>query len=192
MDAAMKDIEIEIRARNNQMKERRLDLGLTQTRLSRRIGISLHAYADLEGMRRSPIHSGMWTNAANKIAQFFRVSPSYLWPENLLPVISVPIKRKLDACEMQALMDLGPRYLLPHPDEMAEHEEMRRVVDAELAKLGPREAQALRLSFGIGCDDHTLLDGSKEMGISQVRFRQIKLNALRRLRRHTQRTNGLL
>jgi RNA polymerase primary sigma factor len=62
--------------------------------------------------------------------------------------------------------------------------EVRHRTAASLATLIPREAEVLRLRFGLGCDrEHTLEEIGTSMAVTSERVRQIELRALRKLRR---------
>ena len=52
-----------------------------------------------------------------------------------------------------------------------------------LNDLQPREAQVLRLRYGIGTNqDHTLEEVGRMLGLTRERVRQIEATAIRRLR----------
>lgn len=49
--------------------------------------------------------------------------------------------------------------------------------------LNEREAQVLKMRFGIGMNtDHTLADVAKQLGLSRERVRQIEASGIRKLR----------
>ena len=57
--------------------------------------------------------------------------------------------------------------------------------------MPPREAQVLRMRFGIGMpSDHTLEEVGRQFGVTRERIRQIEAKALRKLR-HPCRSAGL-
>ncbi len=55
-------------------------------------------------------------------------------------------------------------------------------VEKALNKLHRRQAQVLRLRFGIDCKPHSLEEAGKEIGVSKERVRQIEIQAKRKLR----------
>lgn len=70
----------------------------------------------------------------------------------------------------------------PNPEETAIQEDLQRTVDAALTELTPREANIIRLRFGIGHDrDHTLEEIGQAYGLTRERIRQIEFKALRKL-----------
>lgn len=52
----MKDLRVNIRVYNNQLRERREKLGMTQKEIAATIGCSLVDYAALESVKASPVH----------------------------------------------------------------------------------------------------------------------------------------
>jgi RNA polymerase primary sigma factor len=71
----------------------------------------------------------------------------------------------------------------PTPFEVMERKEVRQMVEKVLSHLPPREADILRLRFGIGGDEeHTLQEIGKKFGISRERVRQLEKKGINRLR----------
>ena len=72
------------------------------------------------------------------------------------------------------------------PDEVVEQQQLRESIVGMLDILDEREAEILKLRFGIGgAEPHTLENIAAEFGISRERIRQIETSALRKLRRPT-------
>ena len=79
---------------------------------------------------------------------------------------------------------LADRSTLPGVREPDENSAMRSAVEAGLAALPGREAEILRLRFGIGRDrSHTLEEIGQQVCLSRERVRQLEAIALERLRR---------
>lgn len=79
---------------------------------------------------------------------------------------------------------IADRSSIPGASEPAENLEMRAAVEAGLASLPAREAEILRLRFGIGRDrSHTLEEIGQHVQLSRERVRQLEAIALDRLRR---------
>ena len=68
-------------------------------------------------------------------------------------------------------------------DAMIACEEKRKAVEL-LNDIDPREAEVLRLHFGLGVEPMSLKEISKKMGLSTERIRQIQREALANLRKH--------
>jgi RNA polymerase primary sigma factor len=67
----------------------------------------------------------------------------------------------------------------------------KQVIESVLATLNEREANVLRLRFGMESDHaHTLEEIGEKMGVTRERVRQIEVKALRKMR-HPARMNIL-
>ncbi|RMD70034.1 MAG: sigma-70 family RNA polymerase sigma factor, partial [Gammaproteobacteria bacterium] len=77
------------------------------------------------------------------------------------------------------------------PVESAIFEGLREVTQKILSELSAREAQVLRMRFGIEMNtDHTLEEVGKQFDVTRERIRQIEAKALRKLR-HPSRSEQL-
>ena len=75
--------------------------------------------------------------------------------------------------------------------EAATSESLKNAINGVLDEMPPREAQVLRMRFGIGMpSDHTLEEVGRQFGVTRERIRQIEAKALRKLR-HPCRSQGL-
>ena len=92
--------------------------------------------------------------------------------------------------EVSTIADEGA----PSPEEMAMVAQIQMRLNEQLGHLAPRDATVLRRRFGIDCDEHTLEEVGKELGVTRERIRQIEAKALRRLRlgRPTERLREVL
>jgi len=79
----------------------------------------------------------------------------------------------------------------PNPDKELLHESLRTEIERALETLTPREADVIRLYFGLG-DQHpmTLEEIGETFDLTRERVRQIKEKAIRRLK-HTSRSKIL-
>jgi RNA polymerase primary sigma factor len=76
----------------------------------------------------------------------------------------------------------------PSPFEVMERKEIRQMAERVLSDLPPREAEILRLRFGIsGKGEHTLEEIGRKFGISRERVRQLEKKSINRLRHHPKR-----
>jgi RNA polymerase primary sigma factor len=72
------------------------------------------------------------------------------------------------------------------PQDGAEREEIRRVVDEMLKSLGEREQRILRMKFGFeGGKQLSMEEIGKEFNLSRERVRQLEVKAMRALRHPT-------
>jgi RNA polymerase primary sigma factor len=93
--------------------------------------------------------------------------------------------------EDNRLLDVIQNDHLPPPDDDLMDESLRVEIDRALATLTKREAEVVRLSFGLG-QEHplTLEEIGERFNLTRERVRQIKEKAIRRLR-HTSRSRAL-
>jgi RNA polymerase primary sigma factor len=71
----------------------------------------------------------------------------------------------------------------PSPFEVMERKEVRQMAEKILCVLPPREAEILRLRFGIGGNqEHTLEEIGRKFGICRERVRQLEKKGINRLR----------
>ena len=205
-----KPIRMIVKLVNNQLRERREELGLSQEQLADRIGIHLHQYGGLECMRDKPIRGdGKWTRAALEIAEYFGVAVEDLFPGVVLAVAHNTVERKLDEFEVGALLEsysdraaLGPEAMLL---EASEAERRNAAVVSAVRSLTPREAKILTDRFGLEgakirkgytnpdgtvSREHTLDEIAAKEQRSARRIRGIEATALRKLR-HPARAKAL-
>ncbi|MBK9096816.1 MAG: sigma-70 family RNA polymerase sigma factor [bacterium] len=81
------------------------------------------------------------------------------------------------------LMDVLYNEELPMPDAELMHDSLKKEVENMLSMLDTREAEVIRLSFGIGSNQKaTLEEIGERFNLTRERIRQIKEKALRKLR----------
>ncbi len=85
--------------------------------------------------------------------------------------------------EDNRLLDIIHNDMQPPPDTKLMDESLKKDIERALATLSPREAQVIRLYFGIGMENPmTLEEIGEEFRLTRERVRQIKEKAIRRLR----------
>ncbi|MFK7972509.1 MAG: RNA polymerase sigma factor RpoD/SigA, partial [Bacteroidia bacterium] len=93
--------------------------------------------------------------------------------------------------EENRLLDVLENDSEPDPDNELMNESLGREVGRALSTLTQREAEVIRLYFGIGVEHSlTLEEIGEKFDLTRERVRQIKEKAIRRLR-HTSRSKGL-
>lgn len=187
----MKDLRVVARVYNNQLRERREELGLTAVALADLIGIQATTYCALESMKISPTTSGMgpfgkqveprWRSSAIKVAEFHKVTPEILFPESVREMKKVVAEIRVDAEEVAAMLappaDVTPLQLLSSAEDA-------HAVQAAVAEvLSPREQEVVSLRFGLADGrERTYAEIGERMEVGGERVRQIEAKALRKLR----------
>ena len=93
--------------------------------------------------------------------------------------------------EDNRLLDIIHNDMQPPPDSFLMDESLKKDIERALATLSPREAQVIRLYFGVGMENPmTLEEIGEEFRLTRERVRQIKEKAIRRLR-HASRAKAL-
>jgi RNA polymerase primary sigma factor len=93
--------------------------------------------------------------------------------------------------EENRLLDVLENDSEPNPDSELINESLSKEVERALSTLTQREAEVIRLYFGIGVEHSlTLEEIGEKFDLTRERVRQIKEKAIRRLR-HTSRSKGL-
>ncbi|MFN3306947.1 MAG: RNA polymerase sigma factor RpoD/SigA [Candidatus Kapaibacteriota bacterium] len=100
------------------------------------------------------------------------------------------VDQPLPQNEDNRLLDVLPNDQQPAPDHQLMVESLRIEIENLLSTLPEREAEVLRLFYGIGTPALTLEEIGEKFNLTRERVRQIKEKAIRRLR-HSNRCQGL-
>ncbi|SHF30040.1 RNA polymerase primary sigma factor [Mariniphaga anaerophila] len=167
----------------------------------------LQALAEQSRIVRLPLNQVGSLNKINKAYSKFEQEherkPS---PEELADSLELPADKVADTLrvsgrhvsvdapfvdgEDNSLLDVLVNNDSPNADRSLIQESLAREIHRALATLTEREADIIRLFFGIGCQEMTLEEIGERFGLTRERVRQIKEKAIRRLR-HTSRSKLL-
>jgi RNA polymerase primary sigma factor len=167
----------------------------------------LQALAEQSRIVRLPLNQVGSLNKINKAYSKFEQEherkPS---PEELADSLELPADKVSDTLrvsgrhvsvdapfvdgEDNSLLDVLVNSDSPNADRSLIQESLAREIHRALATLTEREADIIRLFFGIGCQEMTLEEIGERFGLTRERVRQIKEKAIRRLR-HTTRSKLL-
>jgi RNA polymerase primary sigma factor len=92
--------------------------------------------------------------------------------------------------EDNRLLDILPNEMQPPPDSELIRESLKVEVMQVLTTLSQREAEVIKLYFGLDCQCLTLEEIGEKFNLTRERVRQIKEKAIRRLR-HASRSKSL-
>lgn len=189
----MKDFVVVAKIYNNQLRQRRLELGLGCREMAERIGIHYSLYLRYESMKINPVSKlGTLTPSARKICDFHGLGPDELFPEAMKALEARVVERKFDAEEAGLLEAYAPK-MIPSPEDFVMETETKKVVSDVLSTLTPREERVIRARFGLDDEDgegKTLREVGEEFETGSERMRQNEAQALRKLR-HPRRSKRL-
>ena len=186
----MKEFEVTVRLRNNRLKQRRLELGLTQHEMAKVSGCSVRVYCGFESLTISPFTlDGEWKPGAVSLANFHCVKPRELFPEAAVAVTQSTSVRRLSTDEIGLFLGAGSRPELPEDAQAST--ELRESVTEILKTLPTKEAFVIARRFGIDDDEER---STAEIAMMLERtgqtVRQLEKSALQKLR-HPSRSNQL-
>ena len=159
----------------------------------------IQALAEQSRLVRLPINqSGTLSRLQKVSAKFEQVNGRTPSPEELSELTDIPLERleaskKLQTCSVSldtpfsedddnGLIDVISNYDSPSADSHLMDESLSREINCVLHTLSDREAEIIRRSFGIGCQELTIEEISDKFGVTRERVRQIKEKAIRRLK----------
>ena len=167
----------------------------------------LQALAEQSRIVRLPLNQVGSLNKINKaFSKFEQEHERKPSPEELADSLELPADKVSDTLrvsgrhvsvdapfvdgEDNSLLDVLVNNDSPNADRTLIQESLAREIHRALATLTEREADIIRLFFGIGCQEMTLEEIGERFGLTRERVRQIKEKAIRRLR-HTSRSKLL-
>jgi len=167
----------------------------------------LQALAEQSRIVRLPLNQVGSLNKINKAySKFEQENERKPSPEELADSLELPADKVADTLrvsgrhvsvdapfvdgEDNSLLDVLINNDSPNADRSLIQESLAREIHRALATLTEREADIIRLFFGIGCQEMTLEEIGERFGLTRERVRQIKEKAIRRLR-HTSRSKLL-
>lgn len=159
----------------------------------------LQALAEQSRIVRLPLNQVGTLNKINKALQKFEQEngrrPS---PEELALELDMPEEKVAEALKVSgkhvsvdapfvegednSLLDVLVNEDTPNTDRILINESLSTEINRALSTLQEREADIIKLFFGIGCQEMTLEEIGDKFGLSRERVRQIKEKAIRRLR----------
>ncbi len=121
--------------------------------------------------------------SANEIAKELNLKPTEVLDALNSPGAYLSLDAPLNLEEDNRLIDLLENKDLPSPDKLLISESLMIEIERALDTLNKREAQVIRLYFGIGYENSfTLEEIGEKFNLTRERVRQIKEKALKRLR----------
>ena len=162
----------------------------------------LQSLAEQSRIVRLPLNQVGSLNKINKaLSRFEQENERRPSPEELAEELDIPIDKIADTLKVSgrhisvdapfvegednSLLDVLPNDDSPVADHTLMNESLQTEIDRALETLTEREADIIRMFFGIGCQEMTLEEIGAKFALTRERVRQIKEKAIRRLRNNT-------
>lgn len=199
----MKEFEVEFKIRNNRLKERRVALGLSAPKLCKKLDLPYNSYIHLENLhpRGTPFvrpRSGRshykgkvddWKPWIKKLASFYKITPSELFPESVFAIEANRVTKKIDGSEIAPLLSGTCDKLLPAEvcedteGLLIKREEIENILNLVDTKLTPRERRVIMWRTGLNDEDElTLNEIGEKYNLSRERIRGIEEEGYRKIR----------
>lgn len=184
MSEPIQDIEITVTLRNNQIKRRRLALGMTQKELGKASGCSngmISQYENLRTIGKGSKWSDRWAKGAERLAEFFGCEPEDLFPEWLSLIKKSRVTREVGAEDVMLLAPLHEPVQIPQ--EALESADEVQAIGPAFQRLPARLKRVLEMRLDLdGKGTRTLQEVGDEIGVSRERTRQLEWRALKSLK----------
>jgi RNA polymerase sigma factor (sigma-70 family) len=183
---------------NNEIRKRRLALGMNMQEFANACGISVWILSKFESFKRYPKvrdnnmrgYKFVWLNAGEKLANYLHVPFEVLFPKWLsafeierstIEIEQIVTPQSLNSPEVLMLTDS-----IESIENSIDKDSLRKEVAEVLKTLNSRERSILELKFGLNGDKpKTLEEVGKTFQVTRERVRQIEAKAIRRLQHPT-------
>lgn len=189
------DIALKVKSKHGQIYRYMQENNLNAVELAKHIGISSTTFFAILHFRWFPKGNGRGETrkkqTARKLCDFFQCKVNDLFPPELCDAIKnnkgiqnllqneYTVYKEIDL-EYLPFYQLPQLSYQPDFDEKIDH---RNIIPKALLTLKPREAETIKLRFGLGDDNtHTLEEVARNFSITKERVRQIEAKALRKLK----------
>lgn len=180
----MKDFHVTIRVRNNQLVERREELGFSQEMFAAACGISIGMYGRYECLRENPLdYYERWKAVALSIANFLEEDPETLWPEVVLLVKNPVALKRVAPEDLGLLIGQYTELAALPPSSLLEEKERGELVAHVLETLTLNEGLVLQMRYGLaGFGEHSASSIARVLRLPETQVHDLYEGALKRLR----------
>ena len=121
--------------------------------------------------------------STEEIAEAAKLTPEIVESLQTLNAAEIRLDAPIGDSDDSQLVDRFISEEAAEPEEAVEEKMLSEQIERALDTLSPRDAQVLRLYFGLeGGKEHTLEEIGNMLGVTRERVRQLRDRALRRLR----------
>jgi len=194
-ETLIRDFSVNVRLYNNQLRQRRLDAGLSNNKLAKAVGVSPEIYGKMERITFNPLRrtrygqTHLWKKAVVKLAKFWEVPAPVLFPEVVRSLEKCEVEFTADAAGLSLLGSYSHRAALPMDsgESTVEQREVAKLLSEAVHSLPEKLGGVLQMRF---VEELTLEEVGNELGVCRERVRQLEQKGLRMLR-HPTRTRAL-
>lgn len=166
---------------NGGLRLRRLDRGLLQCELAKKVGCKGSAISHIETLRQRPSDA-----LRDRLAKYFDCSPQDIWPDWLTAYrkgLKTEAYQQVEETSFSQLSaNLVESLTMPDTPQLEFDQQMlSEEIEALLAQLSLRERKIIRGRFGMDGRRLMLKELGSVYGITKDRVRQIELRALNKL-----------
>lgn len=189
-------VRLEARLKNGSLVSARESLGFTGKKMAEEIGLSPPTYYNYEAMKLYPGKKTQIRICEYLAGKGIFFTEEELFPEelrNIAPTKYV-VEREIPRAQLISL-DRVNQELLPYVEgEIAiTYNERYEIIEEGLATLTEREAEVLRMRFGLEGEGPKTLDEIVPIfDVTRERVRQIEIKALEKLRRPHSKSRRIL
>ena len=163
---------VQIQVRNNHLLKRIRDQYGSSAKMCKETGLVATKVSSLVCFREKPfLQDGSLSIAAEELCSALGATPEELWPDEMSEIVAKKATYELELSQAQALSLCSGA----EEDVIA-----KQLIEKWSECLSDRQ----RIAIEALCDDKTLDETGKELGVTRERARQIQLKALRKMRHH--------
>lgn len=178
------DFEVTIKLRNNHLKERRVALGLSPREFAEVARVCYPSYLDLETMRVAPIKKDRaWRKAVLAVAEYYKVLPEVLFPEEILKVTNPEVVRKASYEQIEPLLTCQITEAPQLASDILEQRDVHNAVHGILSELPEKARKVIEERYGFTGEGRTYGSMAEDRNFSTERVRQIHEKAIDDLRK---------
>lgn len=182
----MTDVRLIVTAKNARLLRAMEECGFeTAAALSRASGVSQNDIGKLLALKMAPKRDGEWRRCVLRLSETLRRLPEDLFPPAFVntPLASNTVSRDIADTDMLALAFRSAPRIGDDPERDEDRRRAAIALNHALAALPPKQAEILRLRFGLTDGRARTLDEiAAQYGVCRQRIRQHEASALQRLK----------
>lgn len=156
-------------------------------------GYSVSMVSPLINLKKSPVtKKGRYRKICRDLAKEFGIPAECLFPLEIYGIEKSNAAAAGSASQMsevQTPLDSIPAKNNSFLEELEKSQDIE-MLSTVLNRLKPREAEIIKMRFGLDCPEHTYAEIAQKLGLSNARARQLTLRAISSARRKYRQLTG--